>query len=133
MTHEEFLKKWLWKKYEESPELGVQCVWGIKLYCKERWYPIKSFWWSAWNGWKTGCPFDDSWKRIEYKPWMFPKEGDIVFFSEKRCKYGHVVSANKICNKDVLRCVDSNGTGKHDPFTNRFYDYKSVAWWYQRK
>ena len=130
MTHAQFVKKWIWKSYKETESLGVQCVWGVKLYAKERGWIIWSFWGSAWNGWKYWLPFDSSWTRIEYKPWLFPPEWALVFWNEKRCKNGHVAISNKFCNKDLLRCLDQNGTGHGDPFTHRFYDYKNVVWFY---
>lgn len=133
MLHREFIKKWTGKSYAETPQLWVQCVWSVKNYCKEMWFSISSFWWSAWNWWKTWCPFDSKWKRVEYKPWLYPSQWDIVFWSESRCKDGHVSIANKFCNKDVLRHFDGNGTGNWDPYTNRFTDYKNVVGWMTKK
>lgn len=132
MNHNEFNKKWIGKSDIEPWMETVECVWGSKLYCKELWFPIKAFWWSAINGWKTWSPFDSSWKRVEYKPGMYPKQWDILFWSENRCKNGHTAFANKFCNANVLRYTDQNGTGKRDPFTARFTDYKHLLWWATR-
>ena len=131
MNHKEFVKKWIGKSYEETHELWVQCVWGWKIYARERGWSIWSFGWSAWNGWLYWLPFNSEWKRVEYKKWMFPPEWALVFWNEKRCKYWHVAIANRLCNQDVLRCLDQNGTGKGDPFTHRFYDYKNIVGWYE--
>lgn len=133
MNHSEFVKKWIWKSYQETPELWIQCVGGVKIYAKERKWNIWTFWGSAINGWNTWLPFDSSWTRIEYKPWLFPPQWALIFFSEKRCKNWHVSLANKYCNKDVLRHLDQNWWGKWDPFTHRFSDYKNVLWFYIHK
>lgn len=131
MLHKDFNKKWIWKRYIE-PWMGtVECVGLSKLYCRERWFPIKAFWWSAINGWNTWCPFDSKWKRVEYKPWLYPPQWAILFWSEKRCKNGHTAYSNKFCNKNVLRYTDSNWTGHRDPITARFTDYNNLLWWYQ--
>ncbi len=133
MTHEEFIKKWIWKKYIEPWMQTVECVWGVKNYCKERGFPIKSFWGSAWNGWVTWSPFDSTWKRVVKTPFNYPKEWDIIFFNESRCKYWHVAVANKFCNPLTLRYLDENGTGKWDAYTNRFWTYLNVCGWFTKK
>lgn len=130
MTHKEFTQKWIGKSYEETPWYGIQCVGGAKKYCQERWWTIWSFWWSAINGWKIWMPFNKDWTRVEYTPWSFPPEWALIFWSEKRCLNWHIAVANRFCNKDVLRCFDENGTGKGDPYTHRFYDYKNVLWFF---
>ena len=132
MNHNEFHKKWIWKSYIEPWMKTVECVGGVKLYWKELWLNIWAFGWSAINGWNTWCPFGKEWKRVEYKPWIYPKQWDILFWSEARCKYGHTAIANKFCNANVLRHTDQNWTGKQDPFTARFTDYKHLLWWATR-
>lgn len=132
MLHKEFTDIWYWKKYVENNYLWVQCVWIVKKYCEMRGFPIKSFWGSAINGWNTGIPFDDKWVRINYKKWLYPKQWDLVFWSEWRCKYWHVAVANKFCNTSVLRCFDQNGGGKWEGVTPRFYNYSHVLWWFSR-
>lgn len=131
MNHRDFNKKWIWKPYIEPWMETIECVGLSKLYCKERWLPISAFWWSAWNGWKTWCPFNSKWKRVEYKSWLYPPQGAILFWSEKRCKNGHTGVANKFCNANVLRYTDSNGTGHRDVITARFWEYKNLVWWYE--
>lgn len=133
MNHNEFLQKRVWEKYKEPGMWTVECVGAVKLYCKERGYPIKAFWGSAINGWNTGCPFDDTWERIVKTPMNYPSEGDIVFWSEKRCRYGHVAISNKFSNPLMLRYVDGNGTGHGDPITVRFWSYRHVLGWFHKK
>lgn len=134
MNHKQFLNKWIGRKYQESPELGYQCVSLIKLYCNERGFPIRSFGWSAINWWNTGCPFNDRWERVEKTMIGYPKEWDIVFFSG--WEYGHVAIANKFCNPAVLRTIDQNAytwNGKwewKDAITPYFRGYSNVLGWY---
>jgi hypothetical protein len=132
MNHNEFNKKWIGKSYIEPWMDTVECVWWVKLYWKELWFNIGAFGWSAINGWNTFCPFGKEWKRVEYKPGIYPRQWDILFWSENRCKFGHTAFANKFCNANVLRYTDQNGTGKRDPFTARFTDYKHLLWWATR-
>lgn len=129
MTHLETLKKWIGKTYAETPQLGFQCVAWAKKYCQERGYPIKWFGGSAWKGWQTWSPFDNTWKRVVKTPLNAPSEWDIIFWDEWRCKYGHVAVANKFCNLWLLRYTDQNGTGKQDKIQARFSTYKNVVGW----
>ena len=130
MTHDEFNIKWIGKSYIEPGMSTVECVGLSKLYCQERGYPIKAFGWSAINGWNTGCPFDWKWKRVEYKSGMYPPQGAILFWSERRCKYGHTWISNSLCNPFLLRCTDQNWTWKRDNIKARWYTYKNILWWY---
>lgn len=133
MTHKQFCIKWLYHKYIEPWMSTLECVGLSKLYCIERWFPIKWFWWSAIKWWKTGSPFDDKWERVVYKPWLYPPQWAILFWSEKRCKYGHTGVSNKFCNPDLLRYIDQNGTGNRDKITPRFTDYKHLLGWFKLK
>ena len=132
MLHSEYRSRYYGKKIDFDWAYGIQCVDSARHYCSEMWFPIWSFWGSAINAWNTWAPFDDSWVRFTYKPWMAPKQGNIVFWSEWRCTNGHVAVANKFCNQNVLRCFDENGTGHGDPTTPRFYDYKNVLGWFSK-
>ena len=91
------------------------------------------FGWSAWNGWVTWKPFDKNWVRVEKTALNYPKEWDIIFWSEKRCKDAHVAIANKFCNPLLLRYSDQNGTWHEDKIQPRWSDYKNVVGWYTRK
>lgn len=132
MQHSEILKKYLGKAMIEPGMKTAECVYWAKLYCKERWYPIKAFGGSAWNGWKTGCPFDSKWKRIVKTPTNYPKEGDIIFWSEGRCLNWHVAVANGLSNPMLLRYSDQNWTGKQDPIQNRWWTYKNIVGWFTK-
>jgi len=133
MNHTEFNKNWLWKNVDFDWVYWYQCVDWVRLYWQKLWLNIGAFGWSAINGWNTWCPFDDSWKKVEYKPWMYPKQWDILFWSENRCKNGHTAYANKFCNAKMLRYTDQNWTGHRDPFTARFTDYKNLLGWATKK
>ena len=133
MDHSDILKKWIGKTCDYDNSFWVQCVDWTRQYCKEIGHPIKAFWGSAWNGWKTGCPFDNTWERVIKTPFNYPKEGDIIFWSENRCKYGHVAVGNKLSNPMLLRYVDGNGTGHWDPITVRFWTYRHCTGWYTPK
>lgn len=129
MNHSEAVEKWRWKNYIETGMKKWECVAWAKKYCKERGFPIKSFGWSAISGW-TWVPFSGKWKRISKTKMNYPPEWALVFWSEDRCKYGHVAVASKFCNPALLRCTDQNGTGKGDPIQPRWYTYSSVlGWW----
>jgi hypothetical protein len=132
MTHKEVMDKWIGKNYAETPELWFQCVWYSKLYCSERGYPIKWFWGSAWKGWVTWSPFDSKWKRVLKTPMNYPKEWDIIFFDESRCKNGHVSVWNRFCTPLLLRYSDQNWTWKYDKIQHRWGTYKSCVWWFTR-
>lgn len=132
MNHKEVMKKWLGKNFAETPELGFQCVAWSKKYCQERGYPIKWFGWSAWKWWVTGSPFDSSWKRVVKTPFNYPSEWDVIFWSEARCKYGHVWIANWLSNPALVRYSDQNWTGKWDKIQNRFTPYTHIVGWYTR-
>lgn len=131
MLHRDIIIKWLWKPVSE-PWYNVECVAWVKKYCEERGYPIKGFWGSAIKWWVTWSPFDDSWVRVTYKPWMFPRQWDIVFWNEWRCVNGHVAVCWRFCNANVLRVTDENGTGHGDPVTPRFYNYNNLVGWFSK-
>lgn len=133
MTHNEVLKKWIGKQTLETIELWFQCVAWVKKYCSERWYPIKSFGGSAYNGWKTWRPFDSSWKWIIYDWFNAPSEGDVIFWNEGRCKDWHVAIANKFCYPFLFRYIDQNWGWKEEFIQPRWTGWKNVVGWYTRK
>lgn len=132
MKHSEVIAKWIGKWYAETPQLWFQCVWWAKKYCEERGYPIKSFWGSAWNWWKTWKPFDNTWRKVVKTSFNAPSEWDIIFWDEWRCKYGHVAVANKFSNLWLLRYTDQNWTWKQDKIQARFSTYKNCVGWYTK-
>lgn len=78
ITHQNFLDKWLWKRYRETPKLGYQCAWFCKLYYDEvydvRWL---SFWGSALTGWQKKGNLQDILDIVTQ-----PQQGDMVFFDK---------------------------------------------------
>ena len=132
MKHSEITKKWYGKNYVEKWMKTAECVAWAKKYCDERWYPIESFLGSAINWWDTWHPFNESWKRVEYTWLNFPSEWDIIFWSEKRCKYGHVAVANKFCNPFLLRYSDQNWEWNYDKIQPRWSSYRNILWWYHK-
>jgi len=133
MNHSEVTKKWYWSRYRETTALGYQCVAWAKKYCSERWYPIKGFSGSAYKWWESGSPFDNSWERIVKTPLNYPSEGDIIFWSEARCKDWHVAVANKLCNPWLLRYSDQNGWWHEEVIQPRWSTYKNVVGWCHKK
>lgn len=132
MNHTEVTQKWYWERVRETIKLGFQCVAWPKLYCSLRGYPIKAFGWSAIKWWDTGSPFDKTWERILPTAFNSPQEGDIIFWSEARCKDWHVAVANKFCNPSLLRYSDQNGTGNEDRIQPRWSTYRHVLGWFHR-
>lgn len=132
MLHKDIMIKWQWKNYVEPWMNTAECVAFSKKYCEERGYPIKSFSWSAFAWWKTWSPFNNSWIRVEYKKWLYPKQWDILFWSESRCKNWHTAVAHNFCNANLLRYTDQNGTWHYDKISPRFSDYKNVLGWYSK-
>lgn len=132
MNHSETLQKWMGKNYKEPWMRTAECVAWAKKYCEERGYPIKAFWWSAWNWWLFWKPFDETWVSIVKTPFNAPSEWDLIFWSEKRCKNGHVAIANKFCSLWLLRYTDQNWTGKQDKIQARFTTYKNCVGWYHK-
>lgn len=78
MNHQEFLDKWLGKKFRESIALWYQCVALDKKYCEEV-YGIKwlIFWGSAINGWNGMGNIQWRFERIE---WL-PQQWDLAFYA----------------------------------------------------
>lgn len=106
---EAVIRKWLWWKYQESPELGYQCVAWAKKFAEEIWYPLKWFSGSALKGWQTWSPFGKDWIRVENGNENFPKEGDIVFLDKTKWNpYGHVWVVGKGSTFTNLVIVEQN-------------------------
>lgn len=78
ITHQNFLDKWLGKRYRETPELGYQCVALSKLYYEEvYWITGLSFWGSALNGWQKKGNLQDILDVV-----TIPQQGDMCFFNK---------------------------------------------------
>lgn len=87
MNHQEFLTKWVGKRYRETPQLGYQCTSLCKLYNDEvngiKWL---YFWWSAINWWNLKWNLQVFFNKVE-----FAQQGDMVFFNITPSNpYGHV-------------------------------------------
>lgn len=78
ITHQNFLDKWLGKRYRETPELWFQCVAESKLYYDEvYWITGLSFWGSALNGWNKKGNLQDILDIV-----TIPQVGDMCFFNK---------------------------------------------------
>lgn len=130
MVHSEILKNNIWKYIRETVSLWYQCVAWAKVYCKLRWYSIRSFGWSAINGWITWSPFDDTWKKVIYTWFNSPKEGDVIFW--KQGIDGHVAIANKFCYPFLFRYTDQNWGWNEEPIQPRWSSWKNIVGWYTR-
>ena len=87
INHQQFLDKWLGKRYRETPELGFQCAWFCKLYFDEvygvRWL---SFGGSALTGWQKKWNLQDILDIVTQ-----PQVWDMVFFDKTPTNpYWHV-------------------------------------------
>lgn len=85
--HQDFLDKWLGKRYAESPSLWHQCVWLVKLYCSEvlgvKWLTFGGY---AINGWNWKWNLLQFFDKVEV-----PQQCDVAFFHPTPTnKYWHV-------------------------------------------
>jgi len=106
-----------------------QCVSYARYYAKLRWWelpPRNAVDYAKGVEWFTF---------VKSTPTNYPKEWDLVIWSEARYKNGHIAVVNSLCNPMVLRCSDQNGwlgTGTwkwKDAIQNRWYTYKNVLGW----
>lgn len=76
MKHDEFLKKWIGKKYRENVTLNYQCVALDKVYYQDVHNIVwLSFGGSAINAWNWKWNLETLFDRVE-----IPQQGDILFF-----------------------------------------------------
>ena len=113
MTHDEFSKKWLGKRYCESEALGAQCVALAKLYMSEV-YGIQSpkFGGSALTGWGNKSGTFDLTKWTKYTVPATIEQGDILFFDKTKTNpYGHVSVAHSATKHIEQNGGKGGGTG----------------------
>lgn len=135
MTHQEIFNKWIGKKYCESKELWAQCVWFVKLFAQEVWFPVKWFSGSALRWWETGSPFvGTEWVRVENSISAVPTSGSIIFFDKTpKNPYGHVAVVDS-ADVDLIILVEQNaGSGNGNgiganAITRRTVGYTARAW-----
>jgi len=146
MTTKEVFDKWIGKKYCESKELWAQCVWFVKLFAQEVWFPVKWFSGSALRWWETGSPFvGTEWVRVENSISAVPTSGSIIFFDKTpKNPYGHVAVVDS-ADADLIILVEQNaGSGNGNgiganAITRRTVGYTARAWrgkclgWYTLK
>ena len=110
------IKGWVGKSVDYDKAYGAQCVDFARQYAKDSGYPIGTFSWSAYNGWKTWSPFNNTWIRVTRDGSNFPIPGDIVFFAPTpKNLYGHVAIAHNNCNAKTLIIIEQNaGSGNWD-------------------
>lgn len=133
------INKWLWKRVDVDNYAGYQCTDFVRQYCSDLWTPIGTFSGSAYNWWKTGSPFNSSWKRItQYE--NSPSAWDVVFFAPtKNNKYGHVAIADNGCTNSILKIIEQNaGSGNWDgkgsnAIKKRVTNYSNCVGWYTKK
>ena len=130
MKHNDVMKMCIGTLARETVKLGYQCVAWVKEYCSKRGYPIRSFWGTAINGWNTWSPFDSTWTKVIYTWFNSPSEGDVIFWSEKRCTDWHVAIANKFCYPFIFRYTDQNWGWKEEPIQPRWASGKNVVGWF---
>lgn len=100
---------WIGKSADYDKQFWAQCVDFARQYAKDAGSPIGTFSGSAFNGWKTGSPFDKTWKRILKRVGNYPNPWDIVFFEPTPSnKYWHVAIADRWCSDTILCIIEQN-------------------------
>lgn len=141
LSHNQFLDKYLRTSPDYDGVMGVQCVDGAKQYVKDVYdISLGSFGGTAYTGWlNKKKTFDPKiWEKIEWKPWLVPKRGDIIFY-DKPWLTGHVAIVHEANKIDIIVLELNWATWTGDwKWYNAFNletrkDYKDVLWWYRLK
>lgn len=92
LTPDEFYRKYNGKAYAETPQLGVQCVYAFKLWCKENLgytWPTKTGWadgyWTYRNDHAKEFTFITNPKQFRNGDWAIWKRGN-----DSACKLSHI-------------------------------------------
>ncbi len=143
LSHNQFLDKYLRTSQDEDGWFWYQCVDLAKLYSKEVLdVPLGSFGGSAFTGWlNTKKTFDPKkWEKIEWKPWLVPKRGDIIFYDKTKENLNWHVAICDSANKLDITVVEQNGftwnwAGKGYDQVNleTKRDYRGILGWYRKK
>ena len=112
MSYDDFLKAYLGKRTQESPQTGYQCVALAKLYIQQvDGLTLGGFGGTAINGWNTGSPFNSKWKRINNSATAIPPLGAVVFFAPRAGDpAGHVAIAGRGCTSTALNVIEQNAS-----------------------
>lgn len=106
MNYQQFITKWVGKRYRENAQLGYQCTSLCKLYYQEV-YKITGLFFggSAING------FQGKGNLKEYFDFVpTPKQGDLVFYNITPTNpYGHVAIVDD--SKNILEQNGGRGSG----------------------
>lgn len=141
LSHNQFLDKYLRTAQDYDWVSGVQCVDWVKLYVKEvYWISLGTFWGTARSGWlNKKKTFDPKvWEKIEWRPWLVPKQGDIIFYDKPWLTW-HVAICHEANKIDIMVLEENGATGNWDgKGYNAFNletkrDYKDVLGWYRKK
>ena len=143
LSHNQFLDKYLRTAQKEPWFPTAECVWFVKLYVKEV-YGIQlwTFGGTARSGWlNTKKTFDPKkWDRIEWKPGLVPKRGDIIFYDKTKENLNWHVAIVHEANKIDITVVEQNGftwnwAGKGYDQVNleTKRDYRGILGWYRKK
>ena len=140
LSHSQFLDRYLRTSQDEDGGFWYQCVDLAKLYAKEVLdTPLGSFGGSARTGWfNTKKTFDHKkWEKIEWRPWIVPKQGDIIFYDTGVS--GHVAVVHEANKLDIMVIEQNAFSGNWDwkgynqVNLSTKNDYKNVYWWYRKK
>lgn len=141
LSHNAFLDKYLRTSYKEPWFPTAECVWLARLYVKEVYgISLGSFGGTARSGWfNKKKTFDPKiWEKIEWKPWLVPKQGDIIFYDKPWLTW-HVAIVHEANKIDIMVLEQNWATGNGD---GKWYnainletkrDYKDVLGWYRKK
>lgn len=140
LSHSQFLDKYLRTAQDIDNVYWAQCVDLARLYSKEVLdIPLGSFGGTARSGWfNTKKTFDPKkWEKIEWRPWIVPKQGDIIFYDTGVS--GHVAVVDT-ANKIDITVIEQNGSSWNGD--GKWYnqinletkrDYKNVYGFYRKK
>lgn len=106
MNYQQFITKWVGKRYRENAKLGYQCTALCKLYYQEV-YKITGLFFggSAINGFQGKGNLKEY---FDYVP--TPKQGDLAFYNITPTNpYGHVAIVDD--SKNILEQNGGRGSG----------------------
>lgn len=75
------IKKWIWKDAQYDAYYNNMCVDWAKMYAKDLWYPITTYWNAKDFATKWLWP---NWQRVKWEPWVW----DIIV--QPRWEYWHI-------------------------------------------
>lgn len=135
MNHAEFCRDFIGKRIDYDGVFLYQCVDLARFYAEHvLGNKIGAFGGSAYTGWlNTAWTFNELWEKVVYKKWLFPKQGDIIFFDKTTSNpYGHVAVVDTRTTMIEQNGGRGSGSGTGDDAI-RFNDIRTCLGWYTLK